>query len=80
MFIDGGWAMADVVQNAPKDVLGNTHIALMPSVAGGKGDPQSTSGVVGTGLGVSKKLTGAKKKQLRNYSTHYLVLKDSKQH
>lgn len=61
MFIDGGWAMADVVQNAPKDVLGNTHIALMPSVAGGKGDPQSTSGVVGTGLGVSKKLTGAKK-------------------
>lgn len=36
MFIDGGWAMADVVQNAPKDVLGNTHIALMPSVAGGK--------------------------------------------
>jgi raffinose/stachyose/melibiose transport system substrate-binding protein len=61
MFIDGGWAMADVVQNAPKDLLANTHIALMPSIAGGKGDPQSTSGVVGTGLGVSKKLTGAKK-------------------
>lgn len=60
MFIDGGWAMADVVQNAPKDLLANTHIALMPSIAGGKGDPQSTSGVVGTGLGVSKKLTGAK--------------------
>ncbi|OAS19014.1 extracellular solute-binding protein [Paenibacillus oryzisoli] len=61
MFIDGGWAMADVVQNAPKDLLANTHIALMPSIAGGKGDPQSTSGVVGTGLGVSMKLAGAKK-------------------
>lgn len=61
MFIDGGWAMADVVQNTPKDVLANTHVTLLPPVAGGKGEAQSTSGVVGTGLGVSKKLTGAKK-------------------
>lgn len=61
MFIDGGWAMADVVQNTPKDVLSNTHVALLPPVNGGKGEAQTTSGVVGTGLGVSTKLTGAKK-------------------
>jgi raffinose/stachyose/melibiose transport system substrate-binding protein len=61
MFIDGGWAMADVVKNAPKEVLDTTHVTLLPPIVGGKGEAQSTSGVVGTGLGVSKKLTGAKK-------------------
>ncbi|AFH63363.1 extracellular solute-binding protein [Paenibacillus caseinilyticus] len=61
MFIDGGWAMADVVANAPKEVLAQTHVALLPPIPGGKGEAQSTSGVVGTGLGVSQSLSGAKK-------------------
>lgn len=61
MFMNGGWALANLVNNAPKEVLDNTHIMILPPVEGGKGDPNSTSGVVGTGLGVSKKLTGAKK-------------------
>ncbi|WP_159888238.1 extracellular solute-binding protein [Paenibacillus puerhi] len=61
MFIDGGWAMADVVKNAPKEVLDVTHVTILPPVEGGKGEAQSTAGVVGTGLGVSKKLSGAKK-------------------
>lgn len=53
--------MADVVQNTPKDVLANTQVTLLPAVNSGKGDAQSTSDIVGTGLGVSKKVTGAKK-------------------
>lgn len=61
MFINGGWALADVVNNAPKEILDQTHIAILPAVPGGKGEAQVTAGVVGTGLGVSKKLEGAKK-------------------
>ncbi|NHN31326.1 extracellular solute-binding protein [Paenibacillus agricola] len=61
MFMDGGWAAANLVNNAPKEVLDTTHIAILPAIDGGKGEAQSTAGVVGTGLGVSKKLTGANK-------------------
>lgn len=61
MFMDGGWALANLVNNAPKDVLGTTHITVLPPVDGGKGNPQSTAGVVGTGMGMSKKVTGAQK-------------------
>ncbi|MBD2848374.1 extracellular solute-binding protein [Paenibacillus sp. IB182496] len=61
MFISGGWAMANVVKNAPEDILQQTHITILPSVEGGEGDPMSTSGVVGTGMGISSKLEGAEK-------------------
>jgi raffinose/stachyose/melibiose transport system substrate-binding protein len=61
MFMDGGWAAANLVNNAPKDVLDTTHITILPAIDGGKGAAESTAGVVGTGLGVSKKLTGANK-------------------
>jgi raffinose/stachyose/melibiose transport system substrate-binding protein len=61
MFMDGGWAVANLVNTAPKEVLSTTHITILPPIEGGKGDPQSTAGVVGTGLGISKKVTGAKK-------------------
>ncbi|WP_248927730.1 extracellular solute-binding protein [Paenibacillus hamazuiensis] len=61
MFIDGGWALANLVKNAPKEVLDVTHLAILPTIDGGKGNAQSTSGVVGTGMGMSKKVTGAKK-------------------
>lgn len=61
MVINGGWALANLVNNAPPEVLDHTHITILPVIEGGKGDPETTAGVVGTGLGVSKKLTGAKK-------------------
>ncbi|MEF2966284.1 extracellular solute-binding protein [Paenibacillus sp. M1] len=61
MVINGGWALANLVNNAPPEVLDNTHITILPAIEGGKGDPGTTAGVVGTGLGVSKKLTGSKK-------------------
>lgn len=61
MFIDGGWALANLVNNAPKEVLDTTHISILPAIDGGKGNAQTTAGVVGTGMGVSKKVTGARK-------------------
>jgi raffinose/stachyose/melibiose transport system substrate-binding protein len=60
MMIEGGWALSNLVNTAPEEVLKNTHITVLPAIEGGKGDPATTSGVVGTGMGVSKKLTGAK--------------------
>lgn len=60
MFINGGWALSNIVQNAPQHVLANTHITIIPVVEGGKGLPNSTSGVVGTGMGISKTLSGAR--------------------
>ncbi len=61
MFINGGWAVASLVNTASEEVLNNTNITILPPVEGGKGEPQTTAGVVGTGLGVSKKVDGAKK-------------------
>lgn len=61
MVINGGWAASSIVKNAPKEVLDHTHVTILPPIDGGKGNARSTSGVVGTGLGVNKKLTGDKK-------------------
>jgi raffinose/stachyose/melibiose transport system substrate-binding protein len=61
MVINGGWAASSMIQNAPKEVLEHTHVTILPDIAGGKGNANSTSGVVGTGLGVNKKLEGARK-------------------
>ncbi|HZG83710.1 extracellular solute-binding protein [Paenibacillus sp.] len=61
MFISGGWALSNLVKTAPEEVLNATNITILPSVEGGLGDQKATSGVVGTGLGVSKKLEGAEK-------------------
>ncbi|XEC96542.1 extracellular solute-binding protein [Paenibacillus tarimensis] len=61
MFVNGGWAASYIVQNMPEDVLAHTHVGLLPAVEGGKGEARSLSGVVGTGLGVNKKLTGERK-------------------
>ncbi|OXM85996.1 extracellular solute-binding protein [Paenibacillus rigui] len=61
MFMDGGWALANLVKTAPKEILDTTHISVLPPVDGGKGQAQSTAGVVGTGMGMSKKVSGAQK-------------------
>lgn len=58
MFINGGWATSNIVQNAPLDVLEHTHITIIPPIEGGLGEPNAISGVVGTGLGVNGRLAG----------------------
>ncbi|MEW9702043.1 extracellular solute-binding protein [Paenibacillus sp. SI8] len=61
MMIDGGWALTNLAANASKEALANMAVTVLPSVPNGKGDPNTLSGVVGTGLGMSKKVTGAQK-------------------
>lgn len=61
MFINGGWAVANLVNTAPEEILNVTGITILPTIEGGSGEPGTTAGVVGTGLGVNKKLSGAKK-------------------
>ena len=61
MMIDGGWALTNLAANASKEALADMGATVLPSVPGGKGDPNSLSGVVGTGLGLSKNVEGARK-------------------
>lgn len=61
MMIDGGWALTNFAANASKEAMAQMGATVLPSIPGGKGDPNTLSGVVGTGLGLSKNVTGAKK-------------------
>jgi raffinose/stachyose/melibiose transport system substrate-binding protein len=61
MFIEGGSAVSNLIAGAPKDVLESTHLTLLPTVPEGKGQPMSTSGVVGTGFAVNSELQGAER-------------------
>ncbi|WP_337099066.1 extracellular solute-binding protein [Paenibacillus sp. YIM B09110] len=61
MMIDGGWALTNLAASASKEALDQMGATVLPSIPGGKGDPNTISGVVGTGIGMSAKVDGAKK-------------------
>jgi raffinose/stachyose/melibiose transport system substrate-binding protein len=61
MMIDGGWALSNLASNASEDALKAMGATVLPSIPGGKGDPNSLSGVVGVGMGLGKDATGQKK-------------------
>jgi raffinose/stachyose/melibiose transport system substrate-binding protein len=61
MFFEGAWAISAVTNDAPKDVLDATEIAVIPSVSGGKGDPNAMSGGAAFGYTFNPNLTGAKR-------------------
>ncbi|MCR8843236.1 extracellular solute-binding protein [Paenibacillus sp. SC116] len=58
MMIDGGWALTNLTANATPDAIEQMGVTVLPAIAGGKGDPNTTSGVVGVGLGLSAKTEG----------------------
>lgn len=60
MTVDGTWAIAEFDLNCPKEVLDNIKIAAIPSVKGGKGDPNAISGGSGWALAVNAKIDPAK--------------------
>jgi ABC-type sugar transport system, periplasmic component len=60
MMIDGSWALADMIANAPADVKANTELGVFPSF-GGKGDPNVMCGVAATGIVISAKASPAQK-------------------
>ena len=61
MMIDGGWALTNFAANASEEAMAQMGATVLPSIPGGKGDPNTLSGVVGTGMGLGKDATGAKK-------------------
>ncbi len=61
MFMEGNWAISSVIHDAPKDILDNTGVAILPSVDGGKGDPNADSAGAAWAYNVSAKLGGAQK-------------------
>lgn len=64
MVIGGSWILPDMIANAPADVKANTFLTVLPSIAGGKGDPKTMSGVSSTSIVTSAKATPAQKKAI----------------
>ncbi|MEK8132860.1 extracellular solute-binding protein [Paenibacillus filicis] len=60
MMIDGAWALTNMAATGTKEQLDQVEVTVLPSVPGGKGDPNSLSGGAGGGLAISKKLSGKK--------------------
>jgi raffinose/stachyose/melibiose transport system substrate-binding protein len=60
MFMEGNWAISNVVNDAPKDIQSNTELALLPAVDGGKGDAMANSAGAAWAYNVNSSLTGEK--------------------
>ncbi|WP_171650457.1 extracellular solute-binding protein [Paenibacillus foliorum] len=58
MMIDGAWALTNMAASGTKEQLDQVKVTVLPSIPGGKGDPNSISGGPGGGLALSKKATG----------------------
>lgn len=69
MTIDGTWAISDLDAKCPKDILEATRIAALPSVEGGKGNPQAISGGSGWGVAVNAKIDTAKLPTVERFLT-----------
>ncbi|MBZ4644573.1 MAG: ABC-type sugar transport system, periplasmic component [Clostridia bacterium] len=61
MFFEGGWAVSQVVADAPKEVIDATELTILPAVKGGKGDSKAISGGAGWAYNMNSKLNGVKK-------------------
>lgn len=61
MFFEGAWAISLMINEAPKDVLKATEIAIIPPVPGGKGEPNTISGGAGWAFQINARLTGARR-------------------
>jgi raffinose/stachyose/melibiose transport system substrate-binding protein len=62
MFLEGGWAVSSIATDAPKEILNNTHLALLPGVTGAPGKANATAGGSGWAIALNKNLEGEKLK------------------
>jgi raffinose/stachyose/melibiose transport system substrate-binding protein len=58
MMIDGAWSLTNMAATATKEQLDAIDVGVVPAIPGGKGDPNTVSGVTGASFAVSKKVTG----------------------
>ena len=75
--IEGSWTINYLLPNGDPDIVKNTRYAIIPSVPGMKGDPNSTSGGA-WGMSASSKLTGDKLKAAATF-LQYVSGKDYSQ-
>jgi len=61
MMIDGGWALTNLAANASQEAMNEMGAELLPAIPGGKGDPNTMAGVVGSGMALGKNVEGAAK-------------------
>jgi raffinose/stachyose/melibiose transport system substrate-binding protein len=61
MFMEGNWAISSVIHDAPKDILDNTSMAVLPAVDGGKGNPNDNSAGAAWAYNINTKLSGDQK-------------------
>jgi len=61
MMIGGSWIIPELIENAPNELKENLQLAILPEFEGGKGDPNTMSGVSSTGIAISAKTTPEQK-------------------
>ena len=58
MFFNGAWSIGTLTENAPEDVLANTHLGLMPAVSGQSGTKYDTAAGAGWNYVIRADLEG----------------------
>jgi len=71
MFIEGLWAIQDMIQNCPQEIRDVTEFGIFPKIAGGKGDPNAVSGVAGFGAAITAGVTGAELESAKQFMRFY---------
>ncbi|MDR1469160.1 MAG: extracellular solute-binding protein [Spirochaetaceae bacterium] len=61
MMINGTWVLPDIVANAPDAVKANIEMTTFPVISGGKGEPETLSGVSSTGVVINAKASPAQR-------------------
>jgi len=60
MFFEGNWAISSVTTDAPPEIRDNTHLAILPTVEGGAGKANATSGGAAWSFAINADLEGEK--------------------
>lgn len=78
-FVWGIWSAQNIVNNAPKEILDATKVAVLPAVEGGKGNPLSSSGGAGVYYSLNSKLESGEKRDAILDMLEYMTGKESAQ-
>ncbi|WP_106769206.1 extracellular solute-binding protein [Paenibacillus faecalis] len=59
MLISGAWTLTNLAASASEEQMQDIDVTVLPSIPGGKGDPNTISGGAGGGFAMSKRTEGA---------------------
>lgn len=66
-YINGAWAVSDIIKNCPDEIKENTRFCLMPSVDGQPGARENVSAGAGWGYCLNSKLDGENKEAVKAF-------------